>query len=118
VSISASDTAYVRTVLCPDPIPADLWRRLARLDARCDITILRRDANRPGHRHTTGRNYDREWRVEVQEKGCVHRGPMTVEGGCSLRRVLEDAVESAEQNGWHMPGFVGPPTHEEWVLTA
>lgn len=102
----------------PDPIPADLWRRLARLDARCDITILRQDTNLPGHRHTSGKNYDREWVVKILEKGSLHHGPMTTMGGCALRQVLEGAVEGAEQMGWHRPGFVGPPTVEQWTAAG
>lgn len=40
-------TAYVRSWQRRSPSPPDLWRRLAALDARCDFTMERYDANRP-----------------------------------------------------------------------
>jgi hypothetical protein len=41
------------------PIPAELWQRLAALDARCDFDLRRQDAHRSGPTLHSGWNYER-----------------------------------------------------------
>ena len=88
------------------PIPAALWQRLARLDARCDFDLARRDVAPPDQRHASGRNYTRMWVVRVWERG-QDRWVITAEGAY-LAQALEGAVVEAEQRGWAAPARAVP----------
>lgn len=58
-------------------LPKELQRRKAALDAHCDLTMERHDANAASHCHTSGKNYQREWEARIGERG-EPRGPVTV----------------------------------------
>src|ERR1041385_7004800 len=86
--------------LRPVPIPISIWQRLAALDAPCDWSIERHDANRPSKMLQSHLNYERIWEIRV----CLRNRPDTefhVLGGKDLCGVLEMAVQTAEGRGWH-----------------
>jgi hypothetical protein len=79
--------------VCNDarPIPLSLWRRLAALDARCDMLQERcsvaRDRCGQGNR-----NYSRLWRETITEReGATGRGPLVCEAAWFVQ-ALEGAV--------------------------
>jgi hypothetical protein len=84
------------------PIPLELWRRLAALDARCDFEIKREDANMPSERLRSRVNFDRQWHVRIWPKGEPAKA-VSVYSGRALASALDGAVEIAEGMGWAVP---------------
>jgi hypothetical protein len=75
-------------------IPATLWQRLAALDRRCNIGLVRGDWEVPGERR-----FVRMWRVTLSERaGPLHT--MVRADGASLLQALEMALAEASKRGW------------------
>jgi hypothetical protein len=55
-------------VAVPRHIPPSLWARLAALDAACDTRMIRRGTGTGGI-WRSGKNYGREWRIEIMVRG-------------------------------------------------
>jgi hypothetical protein len=73
-------------------IPADLWLRLAELDACCDVTMARGEWDDP----PTGQ---RSWRVTIAKRGDPPEPVITVVS-VTLVDALRIAVAQAQVRGW------------------
>lgn len=97
----------------PSPIPPDLWRRLANLDQRCDVSMVRRtewehvgaggvkawSQMPPAHPNMPTR---RAWYVRVELRGgAIHE--MVHVTDLALADALEAAVSQAEARAWNRP---------------
>lgn len=83
----------------PAPIPPELWERLSRLDARCDMELRRTDTAPAGDMHASGRNYPRMWTVRVWDRRMGPACGIVVEAA-SLAMALDAAARMAESRGW------------------
>lgn len=83
----------------PVPIPPELWARLAALDARCEIAMVR---NQPV-RGTPMAGHPRQWLVTIRLYEDVARFHLQ-RGAPDLATALREAVEEAERRGWHGAG--------------
>lgn len=95
----------------PQPIPDELWQRLARLDGRCDVSMVRRtEYQQPGAGgvptwssmppQTANPPQRRVWYVRVNLiRGEIHEMIHVTEQ--TLAAALEAAVMNAEARGWH-----------------
>lgn len=80
-------------------VSAEIWARLARLDARCDFDFRRRDTAPAGQMHGSGRNFPRVWVVRIWDKAAGEGAALIVEDAW-LGRALAAAVGMAEARGW------------------
>jgi hypothetical protein len=79
----------------PVPIPPDVWRRFAALDAICNARIEWHDIA-PKGRFVSGRNYARMWVVEIWRRDDGEKSTIIAEGA-SLAGTLQTALRSAER---------------------
>lgn len=80
----------MKAVHQPDPfVPLDLWDRLARLDAHCDVHVTRVD----------GQGTQRQWRVRITGRGRPDWPGIIVDSAVAVD-ALRIAVREAERRGW------------------
>lgn len=79
----------------PSPISPELWARLAALDQRCEIVMVRNKpmANSPEAGHA------RHWLITIRLYEDLARHSLQ-RSGLDLATALLDAVNEAERRGW------------------
>lgn len=92
------------------PIPNSLWRRLATLDARCDISLVRGEIEAPRWSRV-GWKYRRAWTVTIR----LRKGGKEIEHSDPyLLIALRLAVDQAERYGWHAEPK-GDESFDGWI---